>query len=73
VRSLPKPLTGVLVFIGYSVVFYGVWIITGVEYGNLSESSSTILKWIVAPLAAGAVYLLIAVSRSGGGDPHSSR
>ena len=68
-RSLPKPLTGVLVFLGYLVVFYGGWIITGVEYDNLSESSSTILKWIVAPLAAGAVYLLIAVSALGWWPP----
>jgi membrane protease YdiL (CAAX protease family) len=47
------------------VVFYGVWIINGIEYTRISESSDTILKWIVAPLAAGAVYLIIAVSALG--------
>jgi CAAX protease family protein len=65
VRSLPKPLTGILVFLGYLVVFYGVWIINGVEYDNISESADTIVRWIVAPLAAGAVYLVIVVSALG--------
>ena len=64
-RLAPKPLTGILVFLGYLVVFYGVWIINGIEYSRISESSDTILKWIVAPLAAGAVYLIIAVSALG--------
>ena len=64
-RALPKPLTGVLVFLGYLVVFYGVWIITDVDYNRISDSSDTILKWIVAPLAAGAVYLVIVVSALG--------
>lgn len=71
-RSVPKPLTGVLVFLGYLVVFYGVWIITGVDYDNLSESSTTILKWIVAPLVAGAVYLVIVVSVLGWWRPSLS-
>lgn len=64
-RLAPKPLTGILVFLGYLVVFYGVWIINGIEYTRISESSDTILQWIVAPLAAGAVYLVIAVSALG--------
>lgn len=64
-RSLPRPLTGILVFLGYLVVFYGVWIINGVDYDNISESAGTILKWIVAPLAAGAVYLVVVVSALG--------
>lgn len=64
-RIAPKPLTGILVFLGYLVVFYGVWIINGIEYTRISESADTILKWIVAPLAAGAVYLVIVVSALG--------
>lgn len=64
-RMAPKPLTGILVFLGYLVFFYGVWIINGIEYTRISESSDTILKWIVAPLAAGALYLVIVVSALG--------
>lgn len=64
-RLAPKSLTGILVFLGYFVVFYGVWIINGIEYSRISESSDTILKWIVAPLAAGALYLIIVVSALG--------
>lgn len=61
-RSSPKPLTGILVLLGYLIVFYGVWTINGVEYDNISDSPETILRWMVLPLAAGAVFLVIAVS-----------
>lgn len=66
-RAIPKPLTGILVFLGCLVFFYGVWIVNGVEYDNTSDSAQTILKWMVAPLAAGASYLVWAVSALGGG------
>lgn len=64
-RVSPKPLTGILIFLGYLVVFYGVWIINNVDYARLTDSADTILKWIVAPLAAGAVYLIVVVSALG--------
>lgn len=64
-RLAPKPLIGILVFLGYLAVFYAVWVINGIEYTRISESSETILKWIVAPLAAGAVFLILVVSALG--------
>jgi membrane protease YdiL (CAAX protease family) len=64
-RATPKPLTAVLVFLGYLVVFYGVWIATGIDYDRIGDNADTLLKWYVAPLAAGAVFLIIAVSVMG--------
>jgi membrane protease YdiL (CAAX protease family) len=61
-KAAPKPLTGVLVFVAYLVVFYGIWIATGVDYDRIGDSASTILKWYVAPLAGGAVVLIIATT-----------
>ena len=58
----PRPLTGVLVFVAYLVVFYGVWIVNGIEYDNIGDSASTLLRWYVAPLAAGAVVLVVAAT-----------
>jgi membrane protease YdiL (CAAX protease family) len=64
-RVTPRPMIGVLTFLAYLAVFYGVWIITKVDYNSVGDTTSTVLKWYVAPLAAGAVLLVIAVSAFG--------
>ena len=64
-RLAPRPRTAVLVFLGYLVVFYGVWAITGVDYTRIGDTADTVLKWYVAPLAFGAVFLVIAVTALG--------
>lgn len=56
----PKPLWGILVLVAYMAVFVTVWVITGVDYTRVAESVTTIASWYVAPLAAGAVVLIIA-------------
>lgn len=61
-RTTPRPLTGVLILIAYLVVFYGIWIITGIDYTRIGESASTILRWYVAPLAGGALVLVVAAT-----------
>ena len=61
-KIVPKPLWGVLVVVAYMVVFCTVWVITGVDYSRIGESVTTIVSWYVAPLAAGAVVLVIAAS-----------
>jgi membrane protease YdiL (CAAX protease family) len=42
-----------------------VWIVNGVQYNNIGDSAQTIMKWMVLPLSAGAVYLVIVVSAVG--------
>lgn len=64
-RAAPKPLTGLLVFLGYLAVFYSVWIATGIDYDRIGDDADTLLKWYVSPLAAGAVFLIVAVSIMG--------
>jgi membrane protease YdiL (CAAX protease family) len=61
----PRPFIGVLVLATYLAVFYGIWIVNGVDYGRIGESASTILRWYVAPLAGGAVVLTVAASALG--------
>jgi membrane protease YdiL (CAAX protease family) len=61
-KIAPKPLWGVLVVVAYMVVFCAVWAVTGVDYSRVGESVTTIASWYVAPLAAGAVVLVIAAS-----------
>lgn len=64
-RFTPKPITALVVFVIYLAVFYGIWVINGIENENIGEDASTILKWYVAPLAGGAVVLLVAVTTLG--------
>ena len=64
-RISPRPRTAVLVFLGYLLVFYSVWAITGVDYKRVADNADTVLKWYVIPLACGAVFLVIAVSALG--------
>lgn len=68
-RFPPKPLTGIIVFLLYLAVFYGVWIINGIDYIHIGDNSDTVLKWYVAPLAAGAVLLIVAVTILGWWKP----
>ncbi|MGZ5959359.1 MAG: hypothetical protein ACXWLI_13155, partial [Myxococcaceae bacterium] len=58
-------MTGFLAFLGYLAVFYAVWAVNGVDYATISDTADNILKWIVAPLAFGALYLVIAVTALG--------
>lgn len=64
-RHAPRPATGVLVFALYLAAFYGVWIVTDVDYARVAESADTLWRWYVAPLAAGAVVLVVATSMLG--------
>ena len=61
----PRPLVGFLVLAAYLAVFYGVWALTGIDYERVGDSADTLLKWYVAPLAAGAVVLVVAASALG--------
>lgn len=65
----PRPLVGVLSLLAYLAVFYGVWVITSVDYLDIGDSARTILKWYVAPLAAGAVLLVVLASVLGWWGP----
>ena len=61
-RLAPRPRTALVVFALYLLVFCGVWQLTGVAYNDIGDSARTIAKWYVAPLAAGAVVLVVAVT-----------
>lgn len=65
----PRPLVGILSLLAYLAVFYGVWIITSVDYKDIGDSASTLLKWYVAPLTAGAVLLVVLASVLGWWGP----
>lgn len=61
-RRAPRVWLGVLAYLVYLAVFCGVWIINGIDYLHIGDSENTLLKWYVAPLAAGSIVLIIVVS-----------
>lgn len=61
-RYPPRPLTGLLVFLGYLAVFYGVWIVTSVDYTSIGDDADTVLRWYVAPTWIGGAFLALAVT-----------
>lgn len=61
-RVTPRVWLGVLAYLIYLVVFCGVWIINGIDYTHIGDSEDTLLKWYVAPLAAGLVTIVVIVT-----------
>ena len=64
-RVRPRIWLGLLAFVAYLAVFYGIWIVNGVDYARIGESEETLLKWYVAPLSGGLVVLLVVISAFG--------
>ena len=61
-RIAPRVRLGILAYLLYLAVFYGVWIFNGIDYNHIGDSEDTLWKWYVAPLAAGSVVIIIIVS-----------
>lgn len=61
-RITPRVQVGVLGYLLYLAVFYGVWIANGIDYNRIGENEGTLWKWYVAPTLAGAVVIIIIVT-----------
>lgn len=61
-RIAPRVWLGVLAYLLYLAVFYGVWIANGIDYNHIGDNADTLWKWYVAPTLAGAVVISIIVS-----------
>jgi membrane protease YdiL (CAAX protease family) len=61
-RVRPRIWIGVVAYLAYLAVFYGIWIINGIDYARVGESEDTLLKWYVQPLAGGLVVITVLVT-----------
>lgn len=61
-RIAPRVWLGVLAYLLYLAVFYGVWIFNGIDYNRIGDNEDTLWKWYVAPTLAGAVVISIIVT-----------
>ncbi|GAB3305639.1 CPBP family intramembrane glutamic endopeptidase [Pseudoclavibacter terrae] len=61
-RLAPRVWLGVVAYLTYLAVFYGVWIANGIDYPRIGDNADTLWKWYVAPTLAGAVVISIIVT-----------
>jgi len=66
-RVQPRPSVGVAIFVGYVVLFTLGVLASGVDYDDVADSTSNVLRAIVAPVWVGAAVLLGLPRSSGGG------
>lgn len=56
-RLRPRPLITVGIAIGYIAIVATIFAVTGLDYDRVGDTTSTVLKGIVLPVALGAVFL----------------
>ncbi|MEZ0234556.1 MAG: hypothetical protein ACAH81_06385 [Actinomycetota bacterium] len=57
-RVEPRPSVGVAIFVGYVVLFTLAFLASGVDYDDVADSTSNVLRAIVIPVWVGAAVLL---------------
>jgi hypothetical protein len=60
-RRKPSVWIGILLYLGYLVVFFSTWSINGVEYNRIGESAETIKLWYAFPTLFGCAFLVVAI------------
>lgn len=58
-RVKPSALTAVAAILGYMVVVFTVWAITGLKYDEVGDTVENVQKGIVLSIALGSLYLVV--------------
>lgn len=67
-RVQPRPLIAVGVIAGYVVLLTIIWLISGVDYDEVGDSTGNVLRGIVLPVAVGATFLTVVTTYLGWWD-----
>ncbi len=68
-RIQPRPLITVGIVVAYMAIVAVTWAVVGLDYKSVGDSTSTVLKGIVLPVALGSVFLAAATSYLGWWGP----
>lgn len=68
-RVTPRPLITVGLALGYLAVMAVAWAVLGVDYVTVGESTSTVFRGVVVPVALASVFLAAATSYLGWWGP----
>lgn len=59
VRVQPSPIVGLAIFAIYALIFAIGFVASGVDYDNVADTTSNVIKAIVIPVGVGAAFLLL--------------
>ena len=65
----PRPLVTVGITLGYAAIVGVTWVVVGMDYDAVGDSTSTIVEGIIIPVALGAVFLAAVTSYLGWWGP----
>ncbi len=68
-RVKPSALTAILAILGYMVVVFTVWGLTGVKYDEVGDTVENVRKGVTLAIGLGAVYLVVVTSLFGWWKP----
>lgn len=68
-RVKPSALTGILAIVGYLVVVFSVWAITGLKYDEVGDTVENVQKGVTLAIGLGATYLVIVTTAFGWWKP----
>jgi membrane protease YdiL (CAAX protease family) len=68
-RVRPRPLITLGLVVGYLVIIGASWAVVGLNYDEVGDSTSTIVKGMVIPVFLGAIYLTLTTSYLGWWGP----
>ncbi len=68
-RIKPSPLVAIAAIIGYLVVVFIVWAVTGLDYDDVGDSIENVQKGVVLAVGLGSIYLAIVTSVLGWWKP----
>jgi membrane protease YdiL (CAAX protease family) len=61
----PRPGAALAGLAIYLVVFYGAWVVTGIQYTAIGENARSLWLWYVLPLSVGALVTILVVTALG--------
>jgi membrane protease YdiL (CAAX protease family) len=68
-RVKPSALTAILAIVGYLVVVFSVWGVTGLKYDEVGDTVENVQKGVALAIGLGAIYLVVVTSAFGWWKP----
>jgi membrane protease YdiL (CAAX protease family) len=68
-RVKPSALTAILAIVGYMVVVFSVWAVTGLKYDEVGDTVENVREGITLAVGLGAVYLIVVTTVFGWWKP----
>jgi membrane protease YdiL (CAAX protease family) len=68
-KQTPRPVLGIVAYLVYIGLVFGVGLLMGIDYDQIAASSENLLKWVIIPVAVGCVGIVVITSWLGWWQP----